>query len=312
MACTYTEPGTRTMSSCLMLWGTMHMASVLLCARPCIEFGGRPEFAVPDVQFSVCRTRAWCLYSISLCASANRAPVSTPNYAAWNITWRVGARGPNAAITYRLLDWQSRQVVQETRSLGIPRHGGHRQRPATGERATDSISGRQAARRRERQGRRVRHRSTLGSHSRRLAHSVTCGPTMHRLSRTIKLRLYRVCVCSSLTHCCEACTLNRTVMRSVNGFNSRCLHVMTGQHYRETATAQAYDLVLAMRRRCLRYRGHVLRMPADRMVWCTRIALMSDSIQKPAAAIIIITCGNVVESSNVARQSGIAIVNMRV
>ena len=64
----------------------------------------------------------------------------------------------------------------------------------------------------------------------------------HRLSRTTKLRLYRVCVCSSLTHCCEAWTLNRTVIRSINGFNSRCLHVMTGEHYRETATAPVYDL----------------------------------------------------------------------
>ena len=61
----------------------------------------------------------------------------------------------------------------------------------------------------------------------------------HRLSRTTKLRLYRVCVCSSLTHCREAWTLNRTVTRSINGFNSRCLHVMTGEHYRETATAPA-------------------------------------------------------------------------
>ena len=51
----------------------------------------------------------------------------------------------------------------------------------------------------------------------------------HRLSRTTKLRLYRVCVCSSLTHCCDAWTLNRTVTRSINGFNSRCLHVMTGE-----------------------------------------------------------------------------------
>ena len=50
----------------------------------------------------------------------------------------------------------------------------------------------------------------------------------HRLSRTSKLRLYRVCVCSSLTHCCEAWTLNRTVMRSINVFNSRCLPLMTG------------------------------------------------------------------------------------
>ena len=43
-----------------------------------------------------------------------------------------------------------------------------------------------------------------------------------------------------------AATLNRTVTRSINGFNTRCLHVMTGEHYRETATAPAYDLVLAV------------------------------------------------------------------
>ena len=61
--------------------------------------------------------------------------------------------------------------------------------------------------------------------------------TDHRLSRTTNLRLYRVCVCSSLKHCCEAWTLIRTVTRSINGFNSRCLHVMAGKHYRETATA---------------------------------------------------------------------------
>ena len=51
-------------------------------------------------------------------------------------------------------------------------------------------------------------------------------------------------MCSSLTHCCEAWTLNRTVIRSINGFNSRRLHVITGEHYRETATAPAYALVL--------------------------------------------------------------------
>ena len=85
----------------------------------------------------------------------------------------------------------------------------------------------------------------------------------HILSRTTKLRLYRVCVCSSLTHCCEAWTLNRTVMRSINGFNSRCLHIMTGDHYRETATAPPYDLVLAVRRRRLCYLGHVLYQSAN-------------------------------------------------
>ena len=107
----------------------------------------------------------------------------------------------------------------------------------------------------------------------------------HRLSWTTKLRLYRVCVCSSLTHCCEAWTLNRTVTRSINGFNSRCLRVMTGEHYRETATAPAYDLVLAVHRRRLRYLGHVLRMPADRMVLCALMALVSDSVIFPTGSL---------------------------
>ena len=107
----------------------------------------------------------------------------------------------------------------------------------------------------------------------------------HRLSRTTKLRLYRVCVCSSLTHCCEAWTLNRAVTRMINGFNSRCLHVLTGEHYRETAIAPAYDLVLAVRRRRLRYLGHVLRMPAERMVRRALLALVSDSVMYPTGSL---------------------------
>ena len=108
----------------------------------------------------------------------------------------------------------------------------------------------------------------------------------HRLSRTTKLRLYRVCVCSSLTHCCEAWTLNRTVIRYINGFNSRCLHVMTVEHYRETATAPAYDLVLAVRRRRLRYLGHVLRMPSDRMVRCALMTLVTDTSHYPSGSLL--------------------------
>ena len=53
---------------------------------------------------------------------------------------------------------------------------------------------------------------------------------------------------------------------------------MTVEHYRDTATAPAYDLVLAVRRRRLRYIGQVLRMPADRMVRCALMALVSDCV----------------------------------
>ena len=99
----------------------------------------------------------------------------------------------------------------------------------------------------------------------------------HRLSRTTKLRLYRVCVCSSLTQCWWPGP-------SIE-FNSRCLHVMTGEHYRETATTPAYDLVLAVRRRRLRYLGHVLRMPSERMVRCALMALVTDTSHYPSGSL---------------------------
>ena len=68
-----------------------------------------------------------------------------------------------------------------------------------------------------------------------------------------KLRLYKLSVCSSLTHCCTAWALTRTVTRMINGFNSRCLHVViTGDDYRATATTPVYDLMLAVRKRSMR------------------------------------------------------------
>ena len=54
----------------------------------------------------------------------------------------------------------------------------------------------------------------------------------YRLSIHMKIRLYQTAVCSTLTHSCEAWTLNDEVSRKVNRFNSRCLHVITGDHYR--------------------------------------------------------------------------------
>ena len=38
----------------------------------------------------------------------------------------------------------------------------------------------------------------------------------HRLSRATKMRLYRIALCSTLTHSCEAWTLTRTVVRMIN------------------------------------------------------------------------------------------------
>ena len=61
---------------------------------------------------------------------------------------------------------------------------------------------------------------------------------------------------------------------------------MTGEHYRETATAPAYDLVLAVRRRRLRYLGHVLSMPSDRMVRCAVMALVTDTSHYPSGSLL--------------------------
>ena len=94
---------------------------------------------------------------------------------------------------------------------------------------------------------------------------------------------------------------------------------MTGEHYRETATAPAYDLVLAVRRRRLRYLGHVLRMSADMdgamRTHGTSVRLCYVSNWQPVQWLpgrcAATTCGNDVESCNVARQSRVAVMNLR-
>ena len=85
------------------------------------------------------------------------------------------------------------------------------------------------------------------------------------VARDFMLWTYQLAVCSTLTHASEAWTLTEPVMLIVNGSNSRCLHITTGQDYRVTATAPEYDLLRALRQRRLRYLGHILRMPESRV-----------------------------------------------
>ena len=67
----------------------------------------------------------------------------------------------------------------------------------------------------------------------------------HRMSRATNSRLFHLSVCSKLTHSCEAWLLTRTVVRVIN---SRCLHAITREDFRATATVPADDLVLAVRK----------------------------------------------------------------
>ena len=74
-------------------------------------------------------------------------------------------------------------------------------------------------------------------------------------------------------------------MRMVNGFNSRCLHVITGEDYRTTATVPAFNLVLVVRKRRLRYLGHVLRLPAESIVRRSLLALVKRGTHYPEGSL---------------------------
>ena len=112
--------------------------------------------------------------------------------------------------------------------------------------------------------------------------------TDHRLSRNLKLRLYNnLCVCSTLTHSCEAWNLTKAVSRILNGFNSRCLHVIIGEEYRVTAVSPAYKLLLSVRQRRLRYLGHLLRLPHDSVVRITLIAMAGGGNRYPEGSLFM-------------------------
>ena len=108
----------------------------------------------------------------------------------------------------------------------------------------------------------------------------------HRLPRALKIRLYKASVCSTLTHACEAWQLTEDVRRMLNGFNSRCLHTITKQPYRDTACNPSYDLLLAIRKRRLRFLGHILRMNPERLVRRTLQAYVNGGTDVPEGSLL--------------------------
>ena len=93
----------------------------------------------------------------------------------------------------------------------------------------------------------------------------------NRLPRSLKLRLYAASVCSTLTHGSEAWMLTPRALATLNGFNSRQLHRITGSSYREEATKPSYDLLTAVQTH--HWLGHILWMPADCLVRCAVLAM---------------------------------------
>ena len=78
---------------------------------------------------------------------------------------------------------------------------------------------------------------------------------------SIKLRLYQAAVCSLLTYGCETWQLTKRAMRQINGANSRMLARFTRKSIPQEARpwSTSFDLVLSIRKRRLRWLGHILR-----------------------------------------------------
>ena len=77
------------------------------------------------------------------------------------------------------------------------------------------------------------------------------------------------------------------VCRKLNGLNSRCLHVITKKHYRETATHPVFNLLLSIRKRRLRFLGHVLRMSNTRLLKKTLFAYVHGGADVPAGSLMM-------------------------
>ena len=108
-----------------------------------------------------------------------------------------------------------------------------------------------------------------------------------RLPISMKMRLYQASVCSSLTHACEAWDLTDTVLRTLNGFNSRCLSVIFKCDIHEMAADPPFDLAIRIRRRRLRFLGHILRMEPDRLVHRTILALTKGGTDYPKGSLFM-------------------------
>ena len=89
-----------------------------------------------------------------------------------------------------------------------------------------------------------------------------------QLPTQLKLRLYRSAICSILTYGSEAWTLDETTTKSLRGANAQMLVHVTGRTHQEEASSSSttFDVVTWVRALRLKWAGHILRMPKERLV----------------------------------------------
>ena len=100
-----------------------------------------------------------------------------------------------------------------------------------------------------------------------------CGELRHvfnssRLSLPLKIRLYVASVCSLLIYGSESWTLDDKTQRRLNGVNARMLSSFSGKKIQEEARPQScsHNILLQIRKIRLRWLGHILRCPSDRLI----------------------------------------------
>ena len=88
------------------------------------------------------------------------------------------------------------------------------------------------------------------------------------ISFALKMRIYKSAVCSILTYGSEAWNLDEQTKAAINGANAKCMSRITGRSIHEEASTRTrtYDLLKDIRQRRHKWLGHILRMPADRLV----------------------------------------------
>jgi hypothetical protein len=83
------------------------------------------------------------------------------------------------------------------------------------------------------------------------------------LHTDLKLKLYVAGIVSILSYGVEAWDMTEKLRTKLRGWNSRCLHVITGRSYRDEAVSPTYDLVASVLSRRQKWLGHLLRAAPD-------------------------------------------------
>ena len=89
------------------------------------------------------------------------------------------------------------------------------------------------------------------------------------LGKRLKIRLYKVAVCSLLMYGCESWMLTNKVLRQLNGANSSMLTRITDQSIREETrrTTISFDLVRQIRVMRLKWLDYILQLDETRLIF---------------------------------------------